>query len=78
MPHIDIRPFEHNRVYETAEQAINHVVVHRPSQNEWNYGGQAWGRTLEDRRAVMRAMESRNPAAFKASRRRGYWRIELA
>ena len=78
MPHINIRPFDRRCVYETAEQAMNHLLAHCRSQEDWDYGNQAWGRTIEQRRAVMRAIERRDPAAFTASRRRGYWRIELA
>lgn len=78
MAHINIKPAERSRIYETADQAINHLFVYGVTQQEFDYGGQAWGRTIEERRAVIKALASREQSAFKASKRRGYWRVEVA
>lgn len=77
MTHINIRPAERSRSYETAEQAINHIFVFGLHASDWDYDGQPFGRTLDDRRKIIAATQARDFAAFKASRRRGYWRIEL-
>lgn len=78
MAHINVKPADRTRVYETGEQAINHLFVYGVPVTAWDFGGAPFGRTIEERRAIMAACKARDFAAFKASQRRGFWRVELA
>ena len=75
MAHINIKPIERSRVYDTSAQAIGHLFLH--SALKWDFGGQPFGRTIEARRAVQAAVKAKDASAFRALRRRGYWRVEL-
>ena len=75
--HIDVKPLERTRVYETPDQAINHLFLHGVWSKNWKTG-QAFGQTIADRRAIDQAIKAKDFSAFKASKRRGYWHIELA
>lgn len=77
MAHINIKPAERSRIYETSDQAINHMFVFGVSANAWDFGGMPFGRTMEERSAINDAIKSRNFSAFKASRRKGYWCIQM-
>ena len=76
MAHINIKPLERSRVYETEAQAINHLFVY--AALKWDFDGQPFGRTIEERRAIQTAVKAKDASAFRALKRRGYWRIELA
>lgn len=73
--HVNIKP-PRNTVYETPEQAIQHV---------WLFGlypQKSWlnvhfGRDLADIRKANAAIKAKDYSAFKASRRQGFWRVEL-
>lgn len=64
-------------VYETAEQAIQHVWLYGLfPQKHWQ--DVSFGRDIAAIRLVHAAMKAKNYAAFSAQRRRGFWRVELA
>lgn len=75
--HINVKPLDHNQVHETAEQAIFHVIAHSLyAQRHWQ--DVHFGRDLAAIRRVTDAIKSKDCGAFKASKRKGYWRVELA
>ena len=59
MAHVNVKPAERTRVYETAEQAINHVFVYGVHANLWDFGGKPFGHTIKERRAVGAAIKAR-------------------
>lgn len=77
MPHINIKPHERNRVYETAEQAIQHLFLYSVFHEQWN-DARPFGRALADIRKINNAIKAKDFSAFAAHKRRGYWRVELA
>lgn len=77
MAHINVKPRERTRVYETGRQAIQHLFLFGCYSKAWDFGGAPFGRTIEARRKIDAAVKARDFAAFKASKRRGYWRIEI-
>jgi hypothetical protein len=75
--HVNVKPpSRHYPAYETADQAINHVLLFKlfPQQHwqDWHFG-----RDLADIRRATAAIKANDATAFVASRRRGYWRVEL-
>lgn len=72
--HVNVKPAERSRVYDTPEQAIIHVFLFRP---EWNFGGKPFGHTIDARRRLRDALMGKDASAFVAYKRRGYWRVEL-
>jgi hypothetical protein len=74
--HCNVKP-PRGAIHETADQAIYHMVVHgmhvQSCGNDWHFG-----RDLADIRKATAAIRAKDCAAFKASKRRGYWRVELA
>ena len=75
--HINVKPLDRNQVYETADQAIQHVILNKLSAYSlWN--GSSFGRDIANIRKVQSAISSKNAAAFVAYKRRGFWRVELA
>ena len=76
MAHINVKPAERSRVYETEAQAINHLFVYPALK--WDFDGKAFGHTIAERRVIQAAIKSKDSTAFRAFKRRGYWRIELA
>jgi hypothetical protein len=77
MAHLNVKPLERTRVYETPEQAITHVLVHRLWSKNWDYAGRAFGQTISERRSIDAAIHLNDMQAFVAHKRRGYWRVEL-
>ncbi len=74
--HINVKPLSRHQVYETAEQAIFHVIVNKCfAQSKWQ--DVSFGRDIADIRRVNDAIKNKDESAFKASKRRGYWRVEL-
>ena len=74
---INIKPLDKHRVYETADQAILHLFLHGVFSSKWSTG-KPFGHTIADRRKIDAAIKAKDYSAFKASKRRGYWLIELA
>lgn len=75
--HINVKPVEHGRVYETPEQAIQHLFLFSVYADKWD-DGRAFGQKMNDMRRVNSAIKVRDFSAFIALKRRGYWRVELA
>lgn len=73
--HCNVKPPK-GAIFETADQAIFHMVVmgmHVQSKwDDWHFG-----RDLADIRRATAAIKAKDCNAFTASRRRGYWRVEL-
>jgi hypothetical protein len=74
--HINIKP-EKNCIYETAEQAINHLFIFGLYANKWSQS-QSFGQAMNSWKTINNAIKNRDFSAFKASKRRGYWVIELS
>jgi hypothetical protein len=74
MAYINIKPWP-GTVHETEDQALAHLFLHK-KQQDFTYGT-SFGQSIEERRKVTKAMAEKNASAFKASRRKGYWRIDL-
>jgi hypothetical protein len=73
--HCNVKP-PRGAVHETADQAIFHMVAHRMHvQSHWN--DWHFGRDLPAIRKATAAIKASDFDAFTASRRRGYWRVEL-
>lgn len=75
--HLNVKPLTRGAVYATADQAINHIFLHGVFAQHWD-DGRAFGHKIDDMRRVNTAIKARDFAAFKASQRKGYWRVELA
>ncbi len=75
--HVNIKPAERTQVYETGEQAIGHLFLFGVYANKWD-DSRAFGQKMDDMRRVNAAIKARDFAAFNASKRKGYWRVELA
>jgi hypothetical protein len=78
MAHINAKPFDRNATFPDAESAILHVVAHGMTSQKWDFGGAAFGRTIDQRRAIDAAIKAKKLDAFTALQRKGYWRVELA
>lgn len=76
--HINVKPVERSRIYETPQQAIGHLFHFGVFASKWDADGKSFGQTIEAQRRINEAVKARNYEAFKALKRRGYWRIELA
>ena len=75
--HINVKPLDRNQVYETAEQAIAHVIVYGLyPQRHWQ--DVHFGRDMAAIRRANDAIRSKDASAFVACQRKGYWRVELA
>jgi hypothetical protein len=74
---INIKPLDKHSIYETPDQAILHLFLHGVWSKNWKTG-KPFGQTLSERRAIDNAIKAKDYSAFKASKRRGYWLIELA
>jgi hypothetical protein len=74
--HINIKP-PRGAIFETGEQVLCHMFLmglHVQSHwSDWHFG-----RDLADIRKATAAIRAKDYTAFKASQRRGYWRVELA
>jgi hypothetical protein len=77
MAHINIKPLSRTQIYETAEQAIYHVLSNELWAQAWDWGGLSFGRSFEERNLLNAAIKADNYSAFAAKRRRGYWRVEF-
>ena len=74
--HINVKAEKH-AIYETPEQAINHVFIFGLYAQKWTQS-QSFGQAIDDWRKINSAIKARDFGAFKASKRRGYWVVELA
>jgi myo-inositol catabolism protein IolC len=74
--HVNVKA-EKNAFYATADQAINHVFMFGIYAKDW-VQSKPFGQSIDEWRKINSAIKSRDFNAFKASKRRGYWVIELA
>ena len=74
--HINVKPLTRGAVYETPEQAINHVFVYDKWAKDWDQDGQPFGRVVDLWRSINDAIKARDFSRFSAHKRRGYWRVE--
>ena len=74
--HVNIKPTEKHTIYETGDQAINHVFIFGIYANKWTQSA-SFGQSIDKWRKINEAIKARNFDAFKASKRRSYWVIEL-
>ena len=74
--HINVKPLDRNQVYMSDRDAIQHLWIYQCYAKTWD-GGQTM-RNLGSMRLINEAIKAKSYEAFKASKRRGYWRIELA
>jgi hypothetical protein len=71
--HINVKP-PRGAIFETGDQALCHMfMMGMHVQSHWD----DW-RDLALIRKATAAIKARDYSAFTASKRRGYWRIELA
>jgi hypothetical protein len=74
--HINIKP-PRGAIFETGDQAICHMFIFglyvQSHWQDWHFG-----RDLALIRKAGNAIKAKDYSAFKASKRRGYWRVELA
>ena len=78
MAYIDVRAQDRGATLPDAESAILRVIALRKSGKEWNFGGKPFGQTIDLQRRINDAIARKDFTAFKATQRRGYWRVELA
>jgi hypothetical protein len=74
--HINVKAEKHC-FYETPEQAINHVFIFGLYAPKWTQT-ESFGQSIDKWRKINAAIKCRDFNAFKASKRRGYWIVELA
>jgi hypothetical protein len=77
MAHLNVKPLDRNQIHVTGDQAIQHIFSHGVWSKNWDFGGASFGRSIDDRRKIDTAIKARDFSAFNASKRRGYWRIDL-
>lgn len=78
MAHINVKAQDRGATFPDADSAILQVVALQKWSRYWEFGGASFGQTIEQRRAIDKAIKEKNSAAFKASQRRGHWKVELA
>jgi len=74
--HINVKPRDAAQTYITDADAIQHLWIYACYAKAWQ--DVHFGRDMRDMRRVDDAIKSKDATAFRASRRKGYWRIELA
>lgn len=77
-PHINLKPLDPNQTYETSEQAITDLFMRKLNGKNWNFGGKKFGQTIQEQKKINKAVKDRDYSAFKAERRKGYWKITLS
>ena len=77
MAHINIKPLDRRAVHVEASDAIACLLAHPRWSKDWSLSG-SFSQTIGTRRAIDNAIKAKDATAFVASRRRGYWRVELA
>lgn len=75
--YVNVKPFEKTRTYETPEDAIAHLFTFGIYSKDWT-SEHSFGQTMNARRTIDAAIKAKDQSAFVASKRRGYWRVELA
>jgi hypothetical protein len=78
MAHINVKAQDRGATLLDQESAILQVVALQKWSKNWDFGGSSFGQSMSERRAIDAAIKAKDTAAFKASQRRGYWKVELA
>ena len=78
MAHINVKAQDRGAVLPDAESAICQVIALQKWSKNWDFAGESFGRSIDSRQRIDAAIKARNYAAFKALKRRGFWRVELA
>lgn len=74
--HINVKPRDAAQTYVTGLDAVQHLWLYACYSKTWQ--SVHFGRDMRAMRRVDDAIKAKNAAAFIASPRKGYWRIELA
>lgn len=78
MAYINVKAQDRSAILPDAESAICQVIALQKWSKTWNFDGESFGRSIEARQKIDAAIKAKNYAAFKALKRRGFWRVELA
>ena len=78
MAYINVKAQDRGAILPDAESAVLQVTALQKWSKHWNFGGAGFGHTMDTRRKIDAAVKRKDTSAFKASKRRGYWRVELA
>ena len=78
MAHINVKAQDRDAVLPDAESAICQVIALQKWSKTWDFAGESFGRSIEERQKIDTAIKTKNYTAFKALKRRGFWRVELA
>lgn len=76
--YIDVRAQDNRATLPDAESAILQVIALQRWAKHWNANGAPFGRVIEPMQRINDAIRSKDHSAFKAEKRRGYWRVTLA
>lgn len=76
MAHINVKPLDRNQTYESAHDAIGHVIILQKYAKDWS--DLHFGRDLSLIRKINEAVKAKDYNAFTACKRKGYWRVELS
>lgn len=76
MAHIDVRGEGHGTLPDEGS-AIMQVIALKKWSKAWSISG-SFGQSIESRRKIDAAIKAKDHSAFKATQRRGYWRVTLA
>lgn len=74
--HINVKPPK-GRIFLEPNDAVADIISRQLWSKGWDAGGASFGRTMAERKAIDDAIKAKDYSAFKASQRRGYWRVEL-
>ncbi len=78
MAHINVKAQASGAILPDAESAIYQVIALQKWSKNWDFAGESFGRSIDSRQTIDAAIKAKNYAAFKAFKRRGFWRVELA
>jgi hypothetical protein len=78
MAHINVKAQDKGAILPDAESAICQVIALQKWSKTWEFAGEPFGRSIESRQRIDAAIKAKNYAAFRALKRRGFWRVELA
>lgn len=76
--YIDVRAQDRGATLPDAESAIAQVIALQFWAKRWNTNGAPFGHVIEPMQRINDAIRGKDRSAFKAEKRRGYWRVTLA
>ncbi len=74
--HINVKPRDATQIYVADADAIQHLWLYACYAKAWQ--DVHFGRDMRAMRCVDNAIKAKDIAAFRAFKRKGFWRIELA